>query len=375
MDLSYLPGLLIILILGVSLWVFFRNLKISAVLLLLLGFLLSKLNIYGIVFTIPIEVLAFASAFALIAVVFESFSNVAHADIDTYAEHAFKTTVILLILNTLFLSLVINLIFHTGIMLSLILSVILSGIDFLHQEKSKVSELLRHESVFTSPAVLLLPFLFLALLQLDSSQFFDLFAYLSPFLQKIIIGIGSGVFFGLLIFNFIKKINSETLAIILLVPSAILTYVVSEHLAGSGILAVAVLGIFFGKVRIHLKAELKSRSRVFSSFMEIMVFIPLGYLISGLSALLVLKALLIYLIAVILRFVGLSLSNLNEHLPRNDLLYLLFGGSKGISLGAVALMLSFTLSDDLINLILLFVIFSTVSSGISTFLYQKKNYL
>jgi NhaP-type Na+/H+ or K+/H+ antiporter len=90
----------------------------------------------------------------------------------------------------------------------------------------------------------------------------------------------------------------------------------ADNLGGSGVLAVATLGIIFGNVRIKHKDELTDFSFGLSSILEILVFILIGVLVGNtlqLNAGLFLNAFLIFLALLVARFLAAQIALRGEY--------------------------------------------------------------
>jgi NhaP-type Na+/H+ or K+/H+ antiporter len=373
MGLEYLTGISIMLMIGVSIWVLARFSKISVFLLLFSGFLLSRVNFFGTLFYIPENILIAISQFSLIFVVFEVSSKLSHLGHDTYTHYAVKAAMLTLIMNMLFLALMVNIIFQFGILTSMLVAVIVTGVDYLihHDKTHKVFELLKQESTIISPLVVIIPFILIVLMEMQTHMAYDTVSFFSPLAQSLLTGLGTGVFFGLLTFKLIKKVKSEAMALLLLLPGAVLTFFIAHMLEGNAVLAVGVFGFIFGKVRMEQKAEILHLSKNFSEIMEIFVLIPLGFLIKDIDMSMLMGAFLIFIVSLVIRAVAILLTHLSEEVSAAELIYLILNAPKGLSVGVVALALSFILPANVIGIIILLMLFSSLLSSMSGLLMKS----
>ena len=152
----------------------------------------------------------------------------------------------------------------------------------LKNANHRVFDFLKFEALLNTPLVVLLPFLILDLKrtlkdQILVSTFIDQFV---PLLQQFIVGIGTGVLIGLVMFKFMKKQYSMVLSPLAVITSALLAYTIAENLHGNGVLAVTSMGILFGNVYVKQKFQLQEFSTVFSSSLEILVFVLIGLIVN-----------------------------------------------------------------------------------------------
>ena len=58
-------------------------------------------------------------------------------------------------------------------------------------------------------------------------------------------GLGVGVIFGIIVFSWLRRGKANALVHLALLAAALLAAVIGDYLGGSGIIAVAVFGLFF----------------------------------------------------------------------------------------------------------------------------------
>jgi len=355
-TLTFLSNITIVLFIGLLMGLIARKLKVPAMLLLIIaGAVLKNMEIQGSpIIQFSNEFLITTSILALVMIVFEGCSNFSLHDIDTYTESALKIVVLFLVFNMLFLSIGVYYIFNIkSMILSLLFAAVMSGTDpgsvlSLFQTKSnKITEILKFESVINTPIVVLIPFILLDLLELNTNILGNFIEYFIPFMQQIITGLGTGVFFGIIVFRFMRKFYSDKLSPLTLITSSLLTYILAENLGGNGVLAVTVFGIFFGNVRVKKKLELKGFSNMLSRVLEILVFILIGFLLPiDIEPSFLVKSILIFVFMIILRFISIELVYLHGGLNLKQRIFMSLNCSKGIAVAVVA----FILSNYVLNL-------------------------
>ena len=351
-----LTNLTVILFIGLLMGLISKKLEIPAMLLLMIsGAVIKNITLNGSpVFVFSDEFLISVSILALVMIVFEGSSNFTLHDLDTYTTYALKTVVMFFVFNMLFLSIATYYLFGVSSMiLSLLFAAVMAGTDpgsvlSLFQTKSnKITELLKFESIVNTPVMVLIPFILLDLMELDANVMSNFLEYLTPFMQQIITGIGTGVFLGIIVFRFMKKFYSDKLSPLMLLTTSLLTYIMAESIGGNGVLAVTVFGVFFGNTRVKKKIELKGFSNSISNILEIVVFVLIGFVLPiHLPISFILKSILLFGLMIILRFIAIELVYYNDHLNLKERIFISLNCAKGIAVAVIA----FILSNYVLNL-------------------------
>jgi NhaP-type Na+/H+ or K+/H+ antiporter len=100
-----------------------------------------------------------------------------------------------------------------------------------------------------------------------------------------------------------RKFYSPELSPIILLSSALMAYLLAEQISGSGVLSVATMGLFFGNTIIRKKEDLQHFNELLGSIFVLLVFVLVGFLVSSsFTFSLIMKTLVLYLIAVFVRF-------------------------------------------------------------------------
>jgi len=244
-------------------------------------------------------------------------------------------------------------------------------LSFMKQSKNSVVEFLQIESIVNTPLIVLLPFLFLDLLSGAATNGFYsvLVSQLTPFLEQIVSGVGSGMIVGLIFFKVMRRYYSATLSPIATVTAALITYVLAENIGGNGVLAVTTLGLFFGNVFIKEKDELHKFSFMFTNLLEVFVFVIIGLIINiPLTLSFFLKSLLLFFLFLLIRFASLNLSFFRKEYNMKEKIFMTLNIPKGIAVAVVAVTLSAYIVPQMkvvLDLVLVFLIYSIL---ISTFI-------
>lgn len=383
--LFYLTAIAVLLLAGIICSVISNKLKIPNVLLLILtGLLLGTIHYQGEEISLSPIFLTSISIIALVMILFDSTSRLKLKTFDTLSFKAMRLAFTFLILNTLLLTIPVMIIYNiTGdslfqsVILALIFSTLMSATDsgavlvLLKGFSGKISKLLEIESIINTPLSVILPFLFLDLFynigkNINFSTLID--NSIIPFLTQIVVGLGAGILIGILIFKLMRKKYSEQLSPVAIITSTLLTYIIAENLGGSGVIAVVSLGLFFGNITIKKKGTLNEFSSMFSNSLEILVFILIGFSISiPLDIFFFIKSLILFAIYLIIRYISVHITFRKEY-SHKEKLFMTLNISKGIAVAVVVfslMTLSIPTLDNLLPLILIFMIYSITTSTIA----------
>lgn len=390
--LTYLAYVGIILLVGLITMIISKKIKIPNYLLLIaVGVFLGNLRYKGvqlIAFDYRSNILIGLAIFALALIVFDGASRFKLKEFDAVSLAALKLSIIFLLVNMVVLAaLTFFIIKGISPLLAILFAAAMSGTSpsavtiALKGVKTKIFQFLEVESILNTPLAVLIPFLVLDLLRgLPSNG--DIFAQLGaqvvPFLQLFITGIGVGILVGLIIFKVFSRIYHPTLSPLTIITAALVTYVAAEHLGGNGVLAVTTLGLFFGNVYLKHKIKIKEFSEIFSTFLEILVFILIGFIIQiNFKNILSREAVsfLVISLTLFVAFLGVRLFSVivsfgKKHFTPGEKLYMTLNVPKGIAVAVVALTLITSIvypgMDYIFNLMLAFLVYSIVLSAIVT---------
>ena len=377
--LLFLTYLAVILLIGILVSILSKKLKLpNTLMLILVGIALGSITYKDApLIWFPELFLSAISTLALVMIIFDSSSKFKLRSLDILSLNIFSLSLTFLILNMIFLSAFLILIFDEGsIFLALIFSALISGTDpgavlaMLRGVKSRVIELLKLEALLNTPLIVLLPFIILDLEKslkgrLVISQFID---QIGPFLQQFVVGIGAGVLVALIMFKFMKKGYSKVLSPLAMITAALLAYTIAENLKGNGVLAVTAMGLLFGNIYLKQKIQLEEFSLVFSNSLEILVFILIGLVIKiPISIDFFIKSLGLFLIYLIIRFFAVAISLRKLKFNLKERIFMTLNAQKGIAVVVVA----FSLANlgiggikVILNLTLAFILYSIILSTI-----------
>ncbi|MCK5847743.1 MAG: cation:proton antiporter, partial [Caldisericia bacterium] len=185
---------------------------------------------------------------------------------------------------------------------------------------------------------------------------------------QIVVGLGSGVFIGILVFKIMKRNYSDQLSPIALITAALLTYIIAENLNGSGVIAVVSLGLFFGNIAIKQKHILNEFSYMFSSSLEILVFILIGFSIKlPLTLTFFIQSIILFGIYLLIRYLAVNLTFHNTY-TKKEKVFMTLNISKGIAVAVVVFSLmtmQIPVISSILPLVLIFMIYSIATATIA----------
>lgn len=378
---TYLTGLALLLIIGIIGTIVARKLRISSILLFVLtGIALTNSGLISLeVFRFPSEFLVGVALLTLAMIVFDGSSRFSLQDLDKRGDRSFELVMIytvtnILILGTATLFLVLEPTAQ-GLLMAMIFAVIMAATDpgsvfiLLGETKHKVLDLLRIEAIINTPITVIIPFIILDILRgvtrLSVTATFTEFVV--PFLQQVIVGVGTGILFGVIVFRIMRRHYSKQLSPILTIATTVLAYVVAEQLAGNGVVAVATLGLVFGNSYVKRKGQLMEFSSLLASTLRILVFLFVGMLVViDFSLAFFLKSLLLFVIAIVARFIAIVFATRKSEFNMRERVFMSLNMPKGIAVAVVTLAFSVLDVDfnGILTLIILFVVYSLIVSSV-----------
>lgn len=312
----------------------------------------------------------FLRTLALVLIVFTGAFNLDFSELKKFSNISVNLAFFIVVLNTLILGVAAKLIFGLSWVPAFLIGAIISGTDasvvLTFEEPLKkyrnVLTVLKVESILNSPLSVLIPVLFLDLLQLAPGTVLAPTVYISQFWQMIVAGIGSGIVIGLAITKITGGMLREYSALMIF-SIALLTFGLSESVGGSGMLGVAVAGFIIGNLAFPHKEKVREFQSEFSDMLRISVFTLLGaQVFLDLNPLLLLVEFLFALFVFVLRpiLVTYIAGDMSEEAGFEGFTLLKFAGPRGISAAAIAPIAAVALGDTLIMNIVFMVIFFTV---------------
>lgn len=375
--LLYLGYVALILFLGVLSAIIARRIRIPSILLLIfVGVLLGSIRYYrkplvefGPGFITSISIIA------LILIVFDASARFKFKEFDTLSLKALKLSIIFLTLNAIILSFAMFYLFKPKLpFLALLFATAMSGTSpasvlvIFKGIRNRLFHFLEIESILNTPLIVLIPFILIDIfrnISIETITIAQLSAQLWPFLQKFVTGIGAGVLLGLILLKAMRKAYSPTLSPLAVMTAAIATYVIAEYLGGNGVLAVTTIGLFFGNVYIQHKRKLLEFSAAFSTVLEILVFVLIGFAIQvPFTKEFFIKSLQLFAVFLGVRFLAVNLSfGKAAHYTFKEKLFMTLHAPKGIGEAVVALVIMGIAISDIgliASLIFSFIIYSIV---------------
>lgn len=381
-----LTNIAVILLLGILCSVLSKKLKVPNVLVLvILGLILGKIMYKDQpLFTFNPSFLVGIGVLALVMIVFDGASRLRLREVNELSLSALKLITNFIIFSALIITLFTTILFFEhltaeNILFSLIFSVLIVGTDpdaifsLFHDyslgKAKRIFELLEVEAIANTPIIVIIPFIILDLIKnlvSENGSLFSAFINQIPvFLAQIIVGVGTGVVIGIIVFKSMQKFYSEQFSPVGIITAALLSYVIAEQLNGNGVLAVATLGLLFGNVYVKEKPRLQEFSYMLSNALEILVFVLVGVMIKiPLSINFLLKSLFIFSLLVLSRVVSVFIALRNSKHSFREKLFISFNMPKGIAVAVVAF--TFSLSSAypqmnvILNLVLAMMIYSLV---------------
>ena len=373
--LAYLGAILLIGLLASAVS---NKLKIPHILLfLLIGIALGKAEYNGsqLIF-FPELFLTGISILALAMVAFDAASRLKLRNLDYFSLHALWLSIVFLIFNLVFMAFFTTLIFGVkSVFLAFIFAAMISGTDpgavlaMLKNANHKVFDFLRVEALLNALLAILLPFLILDLKTALEGRIGAgaLISQFAPLVQPLIVGAGTGVLIGLIMFKFMKKQYSAVISPLVVIASALLAYAIAESLHGNGVLAVVSMGILFGNAYVKQKFELQEFSAVFSNSLEIVVFVLIGLIVSmPFTIEFFLKSALLFALYLLIRLFSTAFSLRGMDFGLKEKIFVALNAQNGIAVAAVALSLANLGIDGMgtiLNLALAFMLYSAILSA------------
>ncbi|NIA03996.1 MAG: hypothetical protein GWP09_01460 [Nitrospiraceae bacterium] len=395
LDVFYLLIIGLLLFIGILISIFSAKIKTSDIIFLIL----AGVGIgYTHIVSFPPIFLTSLAILALAMIVFDATSRLKLKEIDTLSMKGIKLALLFASFVMLFLTPFIMLIdYHYrgiyGLFLAFLFTSIMTGtspsvvMSMMKEGKKKAVRLLEIESIINTPLTVIIPTIILDLfmsLNMHTSNhsvalsgmpfFLDI---TKAFFMKIIVGFGTGLFLGLIIFKFMRNTYSKVISPLVTITTAILAYGIAEALGGNGVLSVTTLGVMFGNIYVKSKMSLQEYSQTFSSILRILVFMLIGIASSlPLNWIFWLRALLIFTFYTIIRGITIAIIFKNSNLKPQEKLFMTLNGPKGIAVVVVTFSL-YTYSSIIgmignslwqynINMIIGFTIISILVSTLAT---------
>ncbi|MBW2965136.1 cation:proton antiporter, partial [Candidatus Woesearchaeota archaeon] len=347
--LTYITYLGILLLIGLICTMISGRLKLPNVLfLIVVGMLLKLVQYKGEpLFNIPENFVITLGVITLIMVVYDSASTFKLKEINALFFKASKLTVFFIILVLFLFTLSARYMLDINVYMAVLFASFMAGTSpdtamaLLGGLKNRMTELLEIESIVNTPPLVLLPFIIIDLMKSMTDMTFEtVVEQFVPFLQQIIIGLGAGLLVGVIVFKLMSRFYEEKLSPIAIIAAALITYVLAENIGGNGVLAVTTMAVIVGNIYIKHKETLDKFSSTFSEFLQILVFILLGMLISiDWSVTFVLKSVALFFVFLLIRLLSIHISFWSEYTFREKI-FMTLNAPKGIATAVVIFLLS-----------------------------------
>ncbi|MCX6709667.1 MAG: hypothetical protein NTV63_01790 [Candidatus Woesearchaeota archaeon] len=345
--LEYIASVAAILFIGIISSILSKKFRISnALIMIFSGIILSFIKFSGkpMIMLHPSFIIG-VSVVAIALVVFDCSSRFRIREFDSLSARAMRLFFTALILNAIALTALAVWLFKTDLLSALIFSVLMTGTSaeitghILKTHNHSVLDILRAESTAGMPFIFIIPFLLLEM-KLGLGGGIAMLDYAPTIIQQVMIGAGTGLLFGIIIFKFMKNRYSRKFSPLALITSALLTYIFSENLGGSGVISVAVLGFFFGNVYVKNKESLMEFSFTVSSSIEILVFTLVGIMVGfPLNQSFLLKSLIVFMGYLIIRYATIMII-LKKRFSHKEKIFISLVSPKGIALASILLVFS-----------------------------------
>jgi cell volume regulation protein A len=216
----------------------------------------------------------------------------------------------------------------------------------LHKHrKTKVTDLLEIESVLNAPIALLFVFLTLGAignLVVSESIAAEYLSQVYGMLRQLVTGIGLGIICGMLLFRLMQKYYKKYLSEAILLAAMLFTYLLSEKLNGSGIIAVLALGIFFGNLYVKKKLELIRFNSSFAHSLLIVVSIFIGLSIQPFHDVsFVIKSLALFIVFIAVRLIAIYVSSMQMNFSHEEKLYMALAPKGMIAAATIFCLMSY----------------------------------
>ena len=359
-----------------------NKIKIPDVLLLILAGMLIGHYKERTILEYPELFLSSLAILALAMIVFDSTARLRLKEFDTFSLKAarltFVFTIFILALFTISVKYILNAPFWQSLLFSATMVGTSPEVVLSFKGKSRALTLLKLESIFNTPLTVIIPFLVLELMQNVKGIFFvQIIEQAVPFLMQFIVGIGTGVFVGIILFKVVQRTYTEVYSPLAVIIAALLSYVLAENLGGSGVIAVTALGLFFGNAYVKEKITLLKAESVLAKALYIMVFILTGVVIKiPYTKEFFITSGILFAAYTIVRFLAVLTSVRGERYSFNEKIYMAVSAPKGIATASVIFMLALQPIEGIqtiLNMTFAFILYSLVLASIATWLSSFSN--
>jgi NhaP-type Na+/H+ or K+/H+ antiporter len=377
---SYLIYILLALVICLIIHFIANKLKIAeALLFLLVGISFSFINSsFNIIADIPSNLIDCFVLIALIMVVFDMGSKLKLYGHDTLSLRAVRFGVISHITMLVVVSFFAQIVLDFGLFQSLIIGIMVSCVDskyitlFFYEIKTRILEVLKVDASVSQVLVVFFSFMIFLI--------FDNFSYLREMdlvkTESIAVLVGVGVATGFLMFlvgsRIVKHYHKKSLAPITIIVTVSVAYIMAELLQSNGILAVAVMGLFYGNFLVKQKIKLFQFSDMFGLAIRILVFVLLGLMIKfPVNTALFYKSGFLFIVYLIVRLFSVEIMLGLHGLSLKERVFAALSIEKGLVVGVLMLFFMPFISYETMVILVLMMLYCSFFSSIGL-LFGKK---
>jgi cell volume regulation protein A len=299
--------------------------------------------------------------FLLIILVFELSMRITPENVQFKKKHMIAL-LCMFVVNFIVCSVLSIYLFNATYLEAFLFAIIITSVEYFMVDE------LKEEGDLANPLLLIFAFLMMYFYNLH----FDIGTNIAFSLQHILIGIGGGVAFGVIVVKSIKGRKISWPHELGLIATAIIAYVVTGILGGSGLIAVGLMGILFGNSFVKKKSDLKTFSPFIYKSLEIFVYLLTGIVASlHVEKDILIKSALLFLIYIVIRFIIITFVY-KLYSAQNRWLMTL--APKGMVFGIIIIVLgSFgKISSTLLSAMLLIMVYSLIISSVFEFAEKRK---
>jgi NhaP-type Na+/H+ and K+/H+ antiporter len=268
----------------------------------------------------------------------------------------------ILIVNIIFLSIAASFLLKINFLSGVVFALIMSSVEYF------LVDYLKEEGDLANPLVIFFGFGIMIFYGLQDTMINNVYF----FLKYLLIGLGTGVIVGIMVFKSMKNKPIDSAHELGLIAVAVSTYIITEQLAGSGLFAVMVLGMFFGNSYVRKTSSLRSFSPFIFKSLEMLIYLLIGFVVVvNFSDGLWWKSLAIFFLYILLRFIVIHFTY-RRHSIQNKLL--LTFAPKGMIVGVMILVLGVyhSVEQVLINATILILVYSLIAGMFIEYIEHKK---
>jgi len=341
-------------------------------LILVIGFVLNILSK-----SLPIipdtDVLIVLSLLSLLIIQFIHADNIKIIDLDKSIGKEYDHSIIFFLLTAISLSFFIYVYFNMPLLFSILFALMLSATQFLKlPENKKIKDIFEKETnlvtIITILSFIIIFDLIIIGLETDIGQKVIMDQFLN-----INLGIGIGLFFGLIFIKTLKKIHiGVKYHNLLIILSIFFLYHFSEFAKGNGFFAVTVFALYFSNSHVMKQREINYFDDKIRLSFDVIIFLTLGMIIGlNLSYGVIFDSLLLLMILILIRMVAVFVTHMHSHLSLSEMLFMSLYAPRELTFAAMILFLvTRSFNSQIIEVSILVMIFSIIISSSAMYFYK-----